>query len=572
MDIARKYQPPPPVVLPGRAWPGRALTQAPRFMAVDLRDGNQALPAPLDVAEKRAYFALLCRLGFKEIEIAYPAASHAEFAFAHELVTSGAVPADVTPAVLSPCRPDLLERTLDAVAGAPRALVHLYLAVSELHLREVLRLTRDEAVALVVAAVRQVRARAGAAPGTRLSLEFSPEEFTDADPVFSREVCAAVFEAWGRATPQEPVIFNLPATVERRPPNQYADMVEDFCNHLPRRDRVVVSLHPHNDQGMALAAAELGLLAGAERLEGALFGQGERTGNLDLVAFAGNLLSRGIDPGLDLSHLPEVAAQVESLTGMKVGERQPYSGKFVFTAFSGTHQDAIRKGLDARERDRAAGGAAPWRVPYLHVDPADFGRGYEELVRLTSQSGKGGAAWVLERRFGIKLPPFALPVLGAAAQAELEAKGGEMTPDALFRVFYRALVEPEGPYQLVGYWPNPDPGNPYLVHGVARVRVDGVETETRADGNGPVSAFTQAFQKIVPETFSIADYHEQALDRGEDARALSCVALSFADGSRECGVGINTNITQATAHAVIAAVNRRASARRAAAPGANAPR
>ena len=552
-ELYRKYPHFPPVDLPGRQWPERELTRAPRYMSVDLRDGNQALRAPLAPEEKLEFFSMLCGIGFKEIEIAYPASSHDDYAFTRELISGGHIPDDVTVGVLAPCRREMILKTLEAVRGAARVVFHIYIAVSDLHLQTVLHMTRDEARAHAEFAARLVREAAEKTPETEFTLEFSPEEFSAADLDFSAEICRAVRDIWEPAPGRE-LIFNLPATVERRGPNQFADMVETFCRRFPKRENITVSLHPHNDQGMAMAAAELGLLAGGERLEGTLFGQGERTGNLDLVTFAGNLLSRGIDPGLDFSRLSEIAARFQKLTGEKIAPRQPYSGRMAFTAFSGTHQDAIRKGMDARQ---AAGArAGEWRMPYLHVDPADFGWGYEQLVRLNSQSGKGGAAWLLERHFGIKLPPALLPELGRAVQAALDITGGELSPEALYRLFHNEFVEPPGRYALLGYWPNPDPHNPYLVHGVARLRIDGTEVETRADGNGPVSAFIQALQKVVPQNFTLSSYHEQALDSGENARALSCVELAFADGSGACGVGVNTNITQATAHAVIAAVNR----------------
>ncbi|GHV18439.1 2-isopropylmalate synthase [Planctomycetales bacterium] len=545
--MSAKYQPPAPVKLPARQWADRQITAAPRWASVDLRDGNQAMPAPLSPAEKLAFFQLLVDIGFKEIEVAYPSASRDDFAFTRRLIDGNFIPPDVRVAVLAPCKKDLIARTFAAVRGAPTALIHLYLAVSDLHLQTVLNLSRDAALRLAVEATRHARDLARAQPATDFRYEFSPEEFTDADPDFALTLCTAVFEAWGES---KPIIINLPATVERRGPNQFADLVEYFCAKFPYRDRAIISLHPHNDQGMATAAAELGLLAGGERLEGTLFGAGERTGNLDLITFAGNLLARGIDPTLDLSHLPTLVERVQTLTGMTVYPRLPYSGELAFTAFSGTHQDAIRKGMARR-----GGASAAWRVPYLHVDPSDFGRTYERLIRLTPQSGKGGAAWVLEQNFGIKLPPEFLPALGRTVQKYLDRAGGELSPIDLHEIFIKEFVNPAGPYQLAGYWSNPDAENPLRIHGVARLKINDEEREGRADGNGPVSAFVGAIQTLVAEKIALADYQQMSIDAGADARALSCVTLKCGDAVAH-GIGINTNTTQATVRAVVAALNR----------------
>ena len=400
-----KYAPPAAIELTDRQWPTRTITKSPQWCSVDLRDGNQALPSPMTPEQKLEYFDLLCRIGFKHIEVSFPSASQDDFDFVRRLVEDGLVPDDVYIMVLCVCRADRIERTVESIAGAERAIVHLYLASSPLHMEQVLRRDRDQWFEMASSSVRQVRemTSAAAAGGADIRFEFSPEEFTDSDLQFVLEGCEAVFDAWGQATPDKPLIMNLPATVERRPPNHYADMIEWFCGHFPQRDSILVSLHSHNDQGMAVASTEMALLAGADRVEGTLFGHGERTGNVDIVTLANNLRSRGVEIGLDFSNLPEISSTVERLTGLPVYCRMPYSGEFVFSAFSGTHQDAIRKGMHQREEAAQRFGIG-WKVPYLHVDPADLGRTYEDLIRINAQSGKGGAAWALEQDYGLELP------------------------------------------------------------------------------------------------------------------------------------------------------------------------
>jgi len=552
---APKYAPLPPVDLSQRQWPGRVIAKAPIWCSVDLRDGNQALPNPLRPEQKLEYFRLLCSIGLEHIEIAFPSASQDDFDFTRLLIEKGHIPDNVFVMGLSQCREHLISRTFEAFQGVPRAIVHLYIATSELHMRQVFGTDRRGTLERAVASVRQARLLADAMPRSDIRLEFSPEEFTDTELPFALEICEAVYEAWGKASPQKPLILNLPATVERRPPNQYADMIEWFCSHFPHRDRVLISVHSHNDQGMAVAATELALLAGADRVEGTLFGHGERTGNVDLVTLANNLYSRGISIGLDFSRLPEIAATVERLTGLPINPRHPYAGDLVFTAFSGSHQDAINKGMHLRhEASRLFG--MQWKVPYLHIDPADIGRRYEKLIRINSQSGKGGVAWVLEQDYNLRLPKAMHPEVGAAVQRFSDKVKREVTSEEVYRIFQEEFVRPSGPYELIGYWPRPDEKDPTHVHGEVRIRINGKERRAVAEGNGPISAFVHAMQNLVKFSFQIDDYHEQAVGKGAEAVAYAYVPLRMPDGRVFFGVGTDTNIDQAAVRAIVCGLNR----------------
>jgi 2-isopropylmalate synthase len=410
---------------------------------------------------------------------------------------------------------------------------------------------------MVARSIEQVRDYVATVPEADIRLEFSPEEYTDTDPEFALEVCEAAFEAWGRATAEKPMIFNLPSTVERRPPNHYADMIEWFCGKFSARERVLISLHAHNDQGMAVAATELALAAGADRVEGTLFGHGERTGNVDLVVLANNLYARGVEIGLDFSNLPEIASTIERLTGMPVYYRAPYSGEYVFTAFSGSHQDAINKGMHKLEEASEKFGVG-WKVPYLHIDPADLGRRYERLIRINTQSGKGGIAWVLEQDYGLKTPKAMHPDIGAVIQRFADEVRREVTSSEVYGLFRQEFITPDGPYELVGYWPRPDEGDPTQIHGEIKVKVRGVEKAVMADGNGPISAFVHGMHEVCDVGFTIDDYDEQAVGKGADAQAVAYVPLTFDSGEVLYGVGTDTNIDQAAVRAIIAGLNRMA--------------
>ncbi|MCD6364534.1 MAG: 2-isopropylmalate synthase, partial [Planctomycetes bacterium] len=485
MSQDHKYAAPQMIDLPDRQWPNKTVTHSPQWCSVDLRDGNQALPNPMPPDSKLEYFNLLKRIGFKHIEVAFPSSGQDDFNFTRRLIEEDLIGDDVFIMVLSQCRSHLVERTFESIAGLRRGIVHLYCATSALHMHQVFGLSESETIDMAVRSVRQARDLAAGMKGSDIRLEFSPEEFTDTVPAFALEICEAVFEAWGQATVEKPMILNLPATVERRPPNHYADMVEWFCRHFPHRDKVTISLHSHNDQGMAVAATELALNAGADRVEGTLFGHGERTGNVDLVTMINNFRSRGIDTAMDFSDLDAIAETVERLTGMKVYYRQPYSGEFAFTAFSGSHQDAINKGMH-RLGESAKEFHVGWKVPYLHVDPADLGRKYEKMIRINSQSGKGGIAWVLEQEYGLDLPRTMRPQLRDVVQAYADRSGRELSAKEVYELFRKEFLEPEGPFELVGYWPRPDENDPTQIHGEVHMRIDGVDRKAEADGNGPV--------------------------------------------------------------------------------------
>jgi 2-isopropylmalate synthase len=550
-----KYIQPKPFDYPERQWPSRSITSSPLWVSVDLRDGNQALPNPLTPRQKLEYFHLLCQIGFKTIEVAFPSASQDDFDFTRKLIDDDLIPEDVFIMALSQCRDHLIERTFEAINGVRQGIFHAYLATSDLHVRQVFDLTPKQAVQLAIQSVDQIRKGVEDMLDSDIRLEFSPEEFTDTDLDFSLEVCEAVYATWGRATVEKPLILNLPATVERRPPNQYADMVELFCKRFSHPENVLISLHAHNDQGMAVAATELALLAGAQRVEGTLFGHGERTGNVDLVVLANNFAARGIPTGLDFSDLPQIAETVERLTGMPVPFRAPYAGEYVFTAFSGSHQDAIRKGMNRLSEAPDKFGVG-WKVPYLHVDPTDLGRKYESLIRINSQSGKGGVVWVLEQEFGFQPPRAMHPDIGAAVQEYADEVRREVSSSEVKMIFEKTFVNPSGPYELKGYWPRPDKQSPERIHGELQMVVNGIEQKVIADGNGPISAFVSGLEKLGISGYSVEDYHEQALGKGADATAVAYVPLKYDDKGTLFGVGEGTNIDQAAVRAIVAGLNR----------------
>jgi 2-isopropylmalate synthase len=550
-----KYVAPAKIDLPDRKWPGREITRSPIWCSVDLRDGNQALPNPLSPEAKLEYFKLLCDIGLKHIEVAFPSASQDDFDFTRRLIVDGHIPADVFIMGLTQCREHLISRTFEAFAGVERGIVHAYAATSDLHMQQVFGLTRAQTLDMAVRSVGQIRQLADDMGQADIRLEFSPEEYTDTDFEFCLELCEAVFEAWGLASSDKPLIFNLPATVERRPPNQYADLIEMFGRRFSQRDKVLISLHSHNDQGMAVAATELAMLAGGDRVEGTLFGHGERTGNVDIVTVANNLFVRGIETGLDFSDLQRIAQTVVRLTGMPIYYRQPYAGEYVFTAFSGSHQDAIRKGMAGRDQAGKQFGVG-WKMPYLHIDPADIGRQYEGMIRINSQSGKGGVAWVLEQDHGLEIPKAMGPQLGRAVQTVLDKLGRELDSKEVLDIFEREFLAPSGPLELLGYWPRPDENNPTNIHGEVRMKVEGRERTFRADGNGPIDAFMQCIRQATDAKFKIQDYHEQAIGKGADARAMAYVPLEFDTGQVIFGVGSDTNIDQAAVRAIVAGLNR----------------
>ncbi len=561
MPVGR-YRPFPPVDLPDRTWPGRRLEHAPRWLSTDLRDGNQALIDPMTPARKRRMFDLLVRLGYKEIEVGFPSASEADFAFVRHLVEDDLVPDDVTISVLTQAREDLIERTVQSLAGAERATVHLYNATAPLFRRVVFGVDRDECRAIAVRGTEMVLKYAQEyLAACALGYEYSPEVFTGTELDFAVDVCSAVMDVW-QPDPEREIVLNLPATVEMATPNVYADQIEWFGRQLPRREHAALSLHPHNDRGTAVAATELALLAGADRVEGCLFGHGERTGNVDLVTLALNLFSQGIDPQIDLSDIDEVRRTVEYCTQLPVHPRHPYAGDLVYTAFSGSHQDAIKKGLEALEREAAEQGHPvaehPWEAPYLPIDPHDVGRTYEAVIRVNSQSGKGGVAYVLKAEHALDLPRRLQIEFSRAVQAHTDAAGGEMTPDQIWQAFCAEYLDRRGPLRLDAVRSESMAG----AHDTLEVEVGDAEGRhvLTGEGNGPVSAFVDAL-RVLGHEVRVLDYAEHAMSAGGDAVAAAYVECEI-DDSIVWGVGIDPNIVTASLRAVVCAVNRAGAAAR----------
>jgi 2-isopropylmalate synthase len=546
-----KYRPYDRVELPARRWPDAVIARAPIWCSTDLRDGNQALVNPMDAARKRRFFDLLVTLGIKEIEVGFPAASKTDFDFVRTLVDEDLVPADTTIAVLTQARPELIERTYEAIDGAQRAIVHLYNSTSVTQRRVVFRLDRDGITDLAVRGTRLCRELA-AETSTGIVFQYSPESFHHTELDYALEICEAVADEWG-PTPQEKMVVNLPTTVEQFPPNVYADRIEWFCDHFSKRDSALISVHPHNDRGTAVATAELGLMAGAERVEGTLFGNGERTGNVDLVVLALNLLTQGIDPGLDLSHIDEARSIVEECNELPVHPRHPYVGELVYTAFSGSHQDAIKKGMYAQERS----GSPVWDVPYLSIDPKDVGRSYEAIIRVNSQSGKGGVAYLMETEHHLELPRGLQVDFAQKVQAITDARGGELTADELMAAFREQYLDHVRPYELIAYT-NSSEGDVDQI--AARVKVDGEERVVEGEGNGPLSALVDAFTKAFGVQIAIRDYHEHAMSASATAQAATYVEADV-DGEAFWGVGVHGSILTASLRAVVNAVNRALAAR-----------
>lgn len=554
----QRYQPYQPVRLADRTWPGKVITRAPRWCAVDLRDGNQALIDPMDAHRKLRLFDLLVRMGYKEIEVGFPAASQTDFDFVRKIIEEGRVPEDVTIQVLTQARPELIERTFESLAGAHRAIVHLYNSTSTLQRRVVFREDRAGVTAIAVAGAELVRKLAEAGE-TDVRFQYSPESFTGTELDYAVQVCDAVNEVW-RPTPDRKVIVNLPATVEMATPNVYADQIEWMHRNLAYRDSIVLSLHPHNDRGTAVAAAELGYLAGADRIEGCLFGNGERTGNVDLVTLGMNLFSQGVDPEIDFSDIDEIRRVAEYCTQLPVHPRHPWGGELVYTAFSGSHQDAIKKGLEQLEIDASAAGVPveqfTWAVPYLPIDPRDIGRGYEAVIRVNSQSGKGGVAYVMKSDHQLDLPRRLQIEFSRVVQARTDDQGGEVTPAQMWTIFTdEYLPNPGHRWGRVGLMAHRHDSTVDDKDRIsADVRFDAEIREISGVGNGPISAFVDALGTVGVEV-RVHDYVEHALTAGSDARA-ACYVECEVDGRTLWGVGIDGNTTTASLKAIISAVNR----------------
>jgi 2-isopropylmalate synthase len=543
-----RYRPYQPVPLSDRTWPSATITRAPRWCAVDLRDGNQALIDPMDIERKRRMFATLVQMGFKEIEVGFPSASKPDFDFVRALVEEDLVPDDVTIQVLVQCRPELIERTYESIAGARAAIVHFYNSTSVLQRRVVFGLDKDGITDMAVNAAKLCRKLEATVPGTEIRYEYSPESFTGTEIDYSVEICSAVMDVI-EPRPERPIILNLPATVEMSTPNVYADLIEYFGRHIQTRDSVVLSLHPHNDRGCAVAAAELGVMAGADRVEGCLFGNGERTGNVDLVTLAMNLFSQGVDPELDISDIDALRRVAEYCNRLPVHPRQPYVGGLVYTAFSGSHQDAIKKGIAVLADDYQQ-----WEVPYLPIDPHHVGRSYEAVIRVNSQSGKGGVAYIMETEHGIVLPRRLQIEFSRAVQHATEDAGSELSPAEMWQVFSQEYQPERAPIELVSHETS-TAGDRSTV--VAHLRVRSDDVTVTGEGNGPIAAFVHALRDGLGIDLDVVDYVEHAVSAGAEAEAVAYVETTDRNGHTRWGAGIHSSILTASLHAVVSALNGR---------------
>lgn len=551
----RKYRPFPPVSLPDRQWPDRTITQAPIWCSVDLRDGNQALPQPMSVEEKLEFFEALCAVGFKQIEVGFPSAADTEFNFLRRLIEEKRIPEDVTIQVLVQTREHLIRRTFEAIEGAKRAIVHIYNSTSPLQRRVTFGdASREQIRQIAEEGARLVKELVPTVPQTEVILQYSPESFSDTELDFALECCNAVIDIW-EPSPDKKMIINLPETVQWTTPNIHADMIEWMCRHLKRRESLIVSLHTHNDRGTGTAATELGLMAGADRVEGTLFGNGERTGNLDIVNVALNMNSHGIETGLDFSDLPNLRRLYERLTRMSVSERHPYVGELVFTAFSGSHQDAIKKGFDRRERELQDNPDVPWGVPYLTIDPQDVGRSYEAIIRINSQSGKGGIAYVLDHEHGFDLPKTMHPQVGKFIYDYADAAGRELSTDEIGELFFGKFVNIEAPMNLVDFeLDNTSVKGEMICH--ATIEVAGQRQSGSGTGNGPINAFVHFLEEVGYKDFKVADYRSHALRGGSDADSAAYVQIqSLVDGRLLWGCGMDSSIEMAGLKALVSAWN-----------------
>ena len=550
IDPQAKYRPYEPVRLTDRQWPSRTITKPPMWCSVDLRDGNQALIEPMGPERKRRLYDTLVRMGFKEIEVGFPAASQTDFDFVRAIIEEGAIPDDVTIQVLTQSREELIRRTFEAIKGAKRAIVHLYNSTSTLQRRVVFGLDRQGIIDIATAGARIIRdCAAEIAPETEIVYEYSPESFTGTELDFAVEICEAVASVY-EPTREHRLILNLPATVEMATPNIYADQIEWFSRHIRNRENFILSIHPHNDRGTGVAAAELAVMAGADRIEGTLFGNGERTGNVDIVTLGLNLFTQGVDPGLDFSDIGKIVQISEYCTRLPVHPRHPYAGDLVFTAFSGSHQDAINKGLKAIRSSNSG----VWEVPYLPIDPEDVGRSYEAVIRINSQSGKGGVAYVLEQDYGLALPRRMQIEFSRVIQKIADEEGTEITPARIWQAFSEEYLSEQGRAAFVDHHSLPDRERGRLLD--ATIRIDGTEHRVEGRGSGPIDAYLDALSHTLGMALEVVDYHEHSLGEGADAAAIAYVEMRRADGKTLFGVGRDKNIVTASLKAVTSAANR----------------
>ena len=558
-ELVKKYRPYQIVDLPERTWPGKTITSPPTWCSVDLRDGNQALIQPMSHEKKLEMFRLLLEIGFKEIEVGFPSASEVEFAFTRTLIEQNLIPDDVIIQVLTPARESLIKKTFESIKGASKAVIHLYNSTSTLQRRTVFHMRKKEIVELAVFGAKVIKEEAARYPETKFVYEYSPESFTGTELDFALEICEAVKDVW-QPDPDNKMIINLPATVEMSSPNIYADQIEWFCNKVSDRDSVVMSLHTHNDRGCAVAATELALMAGGDRVEGTLFGNGERTGNVDIVTLALNMFTQGIDPGLDFGHINELIDVYERVTRLTVHPRQPYAGELVYTAFSGSHQDAIRKGIKDKDKATELFGVN-WKIPYLHINPLDVGKKYEQLIRINSQSGKGGIAYILEKDFGLRIPKAMHPELGTYVQELADKKGSEISANEVYALFKDKFVQIIEPYQFISveHATSSQP-NSNDISVKLKVEINGVMEELTGNGNGPISAVVHALQrtsKVID--FNLVDFQEQSTGQSADSTAMAYITIKKRqDDTIFHGAGQNSNIDWAAIYALIAALNKAA--------------
>jgi 2-isopropylmalate synthase len=549
-EPATKYRPFIPVRLPDRTWPDQEITRAPIWCSVDLRDGNQALAIPMSVEEKLRFFDLLVRVGFKQIEVGFPSASQTEFDFIRRLIEENRVPDDVTLQVLVQAREDLIHRSFESLVGAKSIIMHMYNSTSPAQREQVFGLSKEGIIEMARRGTQWVKDRVHMVPGTHVTYQYSPESFSLTEVEFAKEICEAVMDVW-QPTPEAKMILNLPATVEIFTPNVHADQIEWFCRNVKNRESVIISLHTHNDRGTGTAATELALMAGADRVEGTLFGNGERTGNLDIVTVALNMYTQGVDPQLDFSDLPAIRDIYEACTRMRVPERQPYGGDLVFTAFSGSHQDAINKGFKWRQKH---GEDLPWTVPYLAIDPSDIGRTYDAIIRINSQSGKGGVAYVLETDYGLQLPKAMHGEIGKVVNQLADKLGREITPPEIYDAFSREYLTRETPWSLKSF--RTESSDAEGVKCFATLVSGGREIAIRGGGNGPIQAFVDALRQALNLEFEFLSYSEHSLSAGARAKAIAYVQIKPASGPALFGAGIDSNIDVASIRAVLSAVNR----------------
>ncbi len=547
-----KYRPYRQVALEDRTWPSQVITHAPIWCSVDLRDGNQALIEPMDSVRKMRMFKALVDMGFKEIEVGFPSASDTDFNFLRELIEGGHVPDDVTIQVLTQAREHLIDKTIESLRGANKAILHLYNSTSTLQRRVVFKTDKEGVKQIAVDGAKMVADKLGAlSSSTQLQLQYSPESFTGTELEYALDVCSSVMEVW-QPTPENKTIINLPATVEMATPNIYADQIEWMHRNFSNRDAIILSLHPHNDRGCGVAATELGLMAGADRVEGTLFGNGERTGNVDIITLGLNMFTQGVDPHLDISNIHELVEIAEFCNQLPVHQRHPYAGQLVHTAFSGSHQDAIRKGMEAQ----AGADSAFWEVPYLPIDPADIGCTYEAIIRVNSQSGKAGSAWLLETEHHVRLPRGMEVEFSQKVQQIADESGREMTSEVIWQIFDEDYLQADSPFRLLDFETHPASDNAEQEHITATIRYQNVEQTISETGNGPISAFVNAIRSAYDVQFTLADFGQNTRSSTSKAEAAAYVELKDNDGVSHFGAGIDTSITKAPIKAIISALNR----------------